>query len=190
MVRTVPLCWVRQPLKRDHGVSNRGDSKVHSSQFLPSTNRMARAANPPSSFSQSDRHNYYSITSQRHSKGTKDWLILNKTWKIINVTRSLMTRDVSCDQTRQRITIWMLKSDSDYHENVPLVEFMYLVFTRKPGGITVGDSGLYCCVPCLSSAIISLCLLIQMITFHQYTQKADRIILWSDQKLFETEGGV
>ena len=29
-----------------------------------------------------------------------------------------------------------------------------------PGGVTVGDSGLCCCVPCLSSAIISPCLLI------------------------------
>ena len=42
-------------------------------------------------------------------------------------------------------------------ENVPLVEFMYLVFTRTPGGLTVGDSGLCCCVSCLSIAIISHC---------------------------------
>ena len=29
---------------------------------------------------------------------------------------------------------------------------MYLiVFTRMPGGVTVGDSGLCCCVPCLWS---------------------------------------
>ena len=41
-------------------------------------------------------------------------------------------------------------------EHVPLVEFLYLVFTRTPGGVTVGDSGPCCCVPCLSSAIISL----------------------------------
>ena len=44
-------------------------------------------------------------------------------------------------------------------ENVFLVELLYLVFTRMPGGVTVGDSGLCCCVPCLSSSIISLCLL-------------------------------
>ena len=44
-------------------------------------------------------------------------------------------------------------------EDVPLVDFIYLVYTRTPGGVTVGDSGLCCCVPCLSSAI-SLCLLI------------------------------
>ena len=44
--------------------------------------------------------------------------------------------------------------------DVPLVEFIYLVFTRTPGGATVGDSGLCCCVPCPSSAIISLGLLI------------------------------
>ena len=40
------------------------------------------------------------------------------------------------------------------------VELIYLVFTRTPGGVTVGDSGLCCCVPCLLSAINSLCLLI------------------------------
>ena len=45
-------------------------------------------------------------------------------------------------------------------EAVPLVEFIYLVFTRMPVGITVCDSGLCCCVPCLSSTIISHCLLI------------------------------
>ena len=39
------------------------------------------------------------------------------------------------------------------------LEFIYLVFTRMPGGITVSDSGLCCCVPCLSGAINSLCLL-------------------------------
>ena len=39
-----------------------------------------------------------------------------------------------------------------------LVEFIYLIFTRMPGGVTVGDLGLCCCVPCPSSAIISLCL--------------------------------
>ena len=27
---------------------------------------------------------------------------------------------------------------------VPLVEFMYLVFTSMPGGPSVGNSGLYC----------------------------------------------
>ena len=37
-------------------------------------------------------------------------------------------------------------------EDVSLVEFIYLVFTRTPGGVTVGDSGLRCCIPCLSSA--------------------------------------
>ena len=42
-------------------------------------------------------------------------------------------------------------------ENVPLVEFVYFVFTCMLGAVTVGDSGLCCCVPCLSSVIISLC---------------------------------
>ena len=31
------------------------------------------------------------------------------------------------------------------------------ILTRMPGGVTEGDSGLCCCVPCLSSAVISLC---------------------------------
>ena len=31
-------------------------------------------------------------------------------------------------------------------EAVPLVEFIYLVLTRMPGRVTVGDSDL-CCVP-------------------------------------------
>ena len=44
---------------------------------------------------------------------------------------------------------------ASFFEDVPLVEFMYLVFTHMPGGVTVGDSGLCCCVPCLSSAITS-----------------------------------
>ena len=30
------------------------------------------------------------------------------------------------------------------------MEFIYLVFTRMPGGVTVGDSGRCCCVLCLS----------------------------------------
>ena len=40
------------------------------------------------------------------------------------------------------------------------MEFLYLVFTRMPGGVIVGDSGLCCCVPCLSGAAVSLRLLI------------------------------
>ena len=39
-------------------------------------------------------------------------------------------------------------------EDVPVIEFIYLVFTRTPDGVAVGDSGLCCCVSCLSSAII------------------------------------
>ena len=35
---------------------------------------------------------------------------------------------------------------------------LYTAFPRMPGGVTVGDSGLCCCVPCLSSALISVCL--------------------------------
>ena len=47
-----------------------------------------------------------------------------------------------------------------YSEYIPLMEFIYLVFTRVPGGVTVGDSGLCCCIPCLSKAVIFLCLVI------------------------------
>ena len=32
-------------------------------------------------------------------------------------------------------------------EDLPLVEFIYLIFARTPGGVTVGDSSL--CVQCL-----------------------------------------
>ena len=40
--------------------------------------------------------------------------------------------------------------------SVPLVDCMYLVFTRMPGGVTAGDLGLCCCVLCLLNAINSL----------------------------------
>ena len=46
---------------------------------------------------------------------------------------------------------------ASFIEDVALMELIYLVFTRTPGGVIVGDSCLCCCVPCLSSAIISLC---------------------------------
>ena len=39
------------------------------------------------------------------------------------------------------------------YKDVPLVEFKYFVFTRIPGGDTVGDSAHCCCVACLLSAI-------------------------------------
>ena len=32
--------------------------------------------------------------------------------------------------------------EASFFEDVPLVEFMYLVFTRMPGEVTMGDSGL------------------------------------------------
>ena len=54
------------------------------------------------------------------------------------------------------IYIYMLLGASSF-EAVPLLEFVYLVFTRTPGGVTVGDSGVSCRVLCPSSAIISLC---------------------------------
>ena len=57
--------------------------------------------------------------------------------------------------------IYMFHWGASFFEDVPLVEFIYLVFTCTPGEVTVGNSGLRCCVPCLLSVIISLCLLIQ-----------------------------
>ena len=42
-----------------------------------------------------------------------------------------------------------------YGNSTLLVEFIYLVFAHMPGEVAVGGSGLCCCVPCLSSAIIS-----------------------------------
>ena len=50
------------------------------------------------------------------------------------------------------------------------VEFIYRVFTRMPGGVTVGDSDLCCCVPCLSTAIISICLLIFHVSINKQTK--------------------
>ena len=42
---------------------------------------------------------------------------------------------------------------ASFFEDVPLEEFIYLVFTRTPGGVTVSDLGFCCCVPCLSRAL-------------------------------------
>ena len=47
-----------------------------------------------------------------------------------------------------------------FFEDVPLVEFIYCVFTCTPGGVNVGDSGLCCYLPYLLSSINSLCPLI------------------------------
>ena len=40
--------------------------------------------------------------------------------------------------------------DESQFEDVPLVEFMYSVFTRMHGERAVGDSGICCCV-CVAS---------------------------------------
>ena len=47
--------------------------------------------------------------------------------------------------------------EASFSEDVPLVEFMYPVFTSKPGGGIIGDSYLCSCVHCLLSAINFLC---------------------------------
>ena len=36
---------------------------------------------------------------------------------------------------------------ASFFEDVPLAEFIYLVFTRTPRGVTVGNSGICCSVP-------------------------------------------
>ena len=53
------------------------------------------------------------------------------------------------------------------------MEFMYPVFTSMPSGVTVGNSGLCCCFPCLLSAINSFCLLIMAVVdrFEHTVQK-------------------
>ena len=56
------------------------------------------------------------------------------------------------------------------------MEFIYIVFTRTPGGVTVGDSGFCCCVPCLSSAIISCGLLIAVSMQNPFTYKVEEMI--------------
>ena len=57
-----------------------------------------------------------------------------------------------------------MRLGSSFFQEVALVEFIRyiicLVFTRMPGGVTVGDLGLSCCVPCLLSAVHSPCSLI------------------------------
>ena len=47
-----------------------------------------------------------------------------------------------------------------FFEDVPLVQFICLAFSRMLGGVNLRNSGLYRCVPCLSSAIISLWLVL------------------------------
>ena len=73
----------------------------------------------------------------------------------------LRLRSYTC-QTFACVNTWHVRNSCirQYYKDVLLVEFMYLVFTRMPGGVTVGGSG-HCCVPCLWSAIISLWMLIR-----------------------------
>ena len=80
------------------------------------------------------------------------------------------------------------EGDSQLHqfEDVPLVEFMCLVFTCMPGGVTKGDSAL-CCVCCPLSTIISLCLLIlhQMFTLQTQTlQNKHKLEEVCDSKIY------
>lgn len=43
---------------------------------------------------------------------------------------------------------------SSFFKDVPWDEFMYPVLTCMSGGVTMGDSGLSCCFPCLLSTIV------------------------------------
>ena len=77
---------------------------------------------------------------------------LNKYWLL---RMSACTCVAECAGNGEYIFHW---GHLFFEDHVPLVEFIYPVFTGMPGGITVGSSDLCCCVPCLSSAVISLCL--------------------------------
>ena len=68
-------------------------------------------------------------------------------WGVLTINHHKTKGNNSAQQTRDTTTeIWITYSNS-----------IQRAFTRTPGGVTVVDSGLCCCVPCLSSAIISLC---------------------------------
>ena len=71
--------------------------------------RRFRAANHPSSFSQSERHKQYSVRKARRvaamfasqpSNSVKGSCNANKTFQISNSACLLMTRNISCNQTR------------------------------------------------------------------------------------------
>ena len=51
--------------------------------------------------------------------------------------------------------------EASFLEEVPLMEFIYLVVTRTPGGVTVSDSGLLSCLVSVER-YYSLCLLISL----------------------------
>ena len=114
-------------------------------------------------------------------------------------------RNNSAQQTRHTTTkTWTTYSNFTWHaskykvyklhqryiEVIPVVEFIYLVFTRMPGGVTVGNSGL-CCVPCLSSALMSLCWfytsalglilfqIMSVISLEHVRKSKLRVFLWS-----------
>ena len=55
-------------------------------------------------------------------------------------------------------------------EDVPSVKFLYLVFTRTPGEVTIDNLGLCSCVPCLSSVITSCSLLNHNYSLQIYTE--------------------
>ena len=49
-----------------------------------------------------------------------------------------------------------MDTTTETFEDVPLVEFIYHVFTRMLGEVTIGDSVVFCCALCLMRTINSL----------------------------------
>ena len=62
-------------------------------------------------------------------------------------------------------------------EDVLLVEFMYPVLTCMQGGVTAGNSGLCCCVPCLSNTITSLYCVVDWAQSTNWLTKIPLVIL-------------
>lgn len=56
-----------------------------------------------------------SVPQLKRSSGAKGWWISNKTFKISIGACSLMTKDITCNQSRQITFIWMLDCDWHHH---------------------------------------------------------------------------
>ena len=82
----------------------------------------------------------------------------NKTSNSQSQKNNQMRRRIKFIQTLEDVKRMRLTS----LEDVSLVEFMYPVFNRMPGGVIVGNSGLCCCVPVVrvTSIIVLKALLI------------------------------
>ena len=124
------------------------------------------------------------VSTDTHTQAHKNTHIWTMTANILSMTFPLCTRETA-GKGRMGIFTVIVRNRSEYFistrlkfltitakisvEDVPLVEFMYLVFScmsrvtpsleslYSTSGFTVSNSGLCCCVPCLSSTIITLC---------------------------------